>query len=313
MPVKTSSKAPKAPKVIEIFDRELVRRNRNRAANDFAAHGFLFDWTIRHLGDRLQDIKRDFPMALQIGGRGASQSAQEMHDHGGVKDIVTMDIAEGFLQDGSAHYIQAEEEFLPFADNSFDLVFSALSLQSVNDLPGALIQINRVLKPDGLFIGAMLGGETLYQLRQTMMQAEIALKGGASPRVAPFADKPQTGELLQRAGFALPVVDSEIVTVTYDHVFKLMHDLRGMGEGNSLTDRSKTLPGKKLLMETARLYQEKFAEEDGRIVASFEIIFMIGWAPHASQQQPLRPGSAKTRLADALQTDEIKTGVKPQE
>lgn len=267
----------------------------------FTDHDFLFAWTTKVLQERLADIRREFPRVLKIGGRGDL-------DCNGCTTI-TMDIAEQALGNKGLR-VQAEEEFLPFCTDCFDAVISPLALQSVNDLPGALVQINRVLKPDGLFMGAMLGGETLYQLRQVMMQAEMEIKGGASPHVAPFVDKPQAGSLLQRAGFALPVVDSEIITVTYDHVFKLMHDLRGMGEGNALADRSKTLPGKALLMETARLYQDRFAEADGRIAASFEVIFMIGWAPHGSQQQPLRPGSAQTRLADALQTQEIKSGVK---
>lgn len=293
------------PQVIEIFDRCRVRRNRNRSSAAFARHDFLFQWVYHNLADRIGDIRRDFPLVLQTGARGENKLKELLPN----STLITMDNAENFL-DGKKYGVQAEEEFLPFKDNTFDAVISPLALHSVNDLPGALVQINRVLKPDGLFLGAMLGGETLYELRRTMMQAEINIKGGASPRVAPFVDKPQTGALLQRAGFALPVVDSEIITTTYDSIFNLMHDIRGMGEGNSLADRRKTPPGKALFMETARLYQEQFSENDGRITASFEIIFMIGWAPHSSQQQPLRPGSAKQRLADALQTEERKSGVK---
>lgn len=204
--------------------------------------------------------------------------------------------------------IFADEEFLPFANESFDLVLGTLNLHTVNDLPGALLQIRKSLKPDGLFLASMLGGETLYELRQVMTQAEMNTRGGISPRIAPFADKQQMGALLQRAGFNLPVVDSDIITVTYDNIFKLFHDLRYMGEGNAIAARDKTPPGKKLFMEAARLYQEQFAGADGRITASFEIIFLTGWAPHSSQQKPLRPGSAETSLADALSTREIKTG-----
>lgn len=300
----------KKPQVIEIFDRFLVRERRNRAAARFSAHDFLFTWTIENLADRLQDIKRDFARALLIGARGRELSEGALRRHGPAEEIFIMEAGENFLKPGASEII-AEEEYLPFANDSFDLVFSPLTLHSVNDLPGALIQINRVLRPDGLFLGAMLGGETLYQLRQAMMQAEINIAGGASPHVAPFADKQQTGALLQRAGFALPVVDSEILTVTYEDAFRLMHDLRGMGEASSLRDRRRKPYGKALFMETARLYHERFAEPDGRLVASFEVIFMIGWAPHTSQQKPLRPGSARQRLSDALGAEEIKTGIKP--
>ncbi len=285
--------------IVEIFDRQLVRRQRNRAAPAIENHNFLINWAYKNLLDRLEDIKRDFPLTLQIGGRAQTDR------HSAIKKLITLDIAENYL--GNAEIaVQADEEFLPFAENALDMIISPLSLHTVNDLPGALIQINRALKPDGLFLGALLGGETLFELRDCMMQAELNIKGGASPRVAPFADKQQLGALLQRAGFALPVVDSEIVTVTYDDIYKLMRDLRGMGESNSLKDRSKKPLGRKMLAETERLYKEKFSEKDGRIEASFEVIFLIGWAPHKSQQQPLRPGSADIRLADVLKTKEVK-------
>ena len=284
---------------IIVFDREQVKRNRERAATDFQNYSFLFDWAGAQIAERLQDIKRDFPLAVEIGGRGSLKNAKP----DSVQKLLSLDCF------GDPD-ILADGEFLPLAPQSLDLVLSNLDLHSVNDLPGALVQIRRSLKPDGLFLAAMLGGETLYELRECMSAAEIKTTGGMSPRVAPFADKPQMGDLLQRAGFTLPVVDSEIVRVSYDNVFKLFTDLRGMGEGNALAGRHKSNPGKALFMETARLYQEKFAGKDGRITASFEIIFLIGWAPHESQQKPLRPGSAKTRLADALGACEIKAGEK---
>ncbi|GJL84424.1 MAG: methyltransferase [Micavibrio sp.] len=279
---------------IKVFDRSRIRHNRQRAAANFSQHSFMFDWADKQLNERLADIKREFPLALQIGTRGpAPQSSKINH-------LISMDICNAS--------IIADEEFLPFAGESLDLVLSTLNLHSTNDLPGALLQIRKALKPDGLFIASMLGGETLHELRQVLTQAEINIKGGASPRVSPFADKQQMGALLQRAGFNLPVIDSDIVTVTYDNIFKLFHDLRGMGEGNAIFARNKTPPGKALFLEAARLYQEQFAEKDGRIVASFEVIFLLGWAPHESQQKPLRPGSAEHSLAEALDTNELKTG-----
>ncbi len=282
---------------IIVFDRKKTQANRRRAAYNFDKHDFLFDWARRQLAGRLDDIKREFPLGLEIGSRGSLKANKPQKIH----KLITID------NFGTPDII-AEEEFLPLASHSIDLVLSTLNLHSVNDLPGALVQIRRALKPDGLFLAAMLGGETLHELRHCMAQAETNIKGGISPRVAPFADKPQMGDLLSRAGFSLPVVDSEIVTVAYENVFKLFADLRGMGEGNALTARYKSNPGKKFFMETARLYHENFSEPDGRIKASFEVIFLIGWAPHESQQKPLRPGSATSRLADALGSTEIKTG-----
>lgn len=299
------------PRVIEIFDRDRVRQNRNRAAQEFPAHDFLFTWAGDHLLDRLRDIKREFPLALQAGARAGASFAEGLKGNGGVRDIVYMDLAESFLKERPPA-LQADEEFLPFADNVFDLVVSPLSLHTVNDLPGALIQINRVLKPDGVCLGAMLGGKTLMELRQVLMQTEIRLRGGASPHVAPFADKQQIGALMQRARFALPVVDSETVTATYETLGKLLDDIRGMGEGNGLKERGATL-GKSFLAEAEALYRERFADPDGRIRATFEVIFLIGWAPHGSQPKPLRPGSATKRLSEALGTKEIGSGVRTDE
>lgn len=294
---------PDTPKVIEIFDRKKVRRNRDRCAAHFENHDFLLEWVNRNLNERLQDIKHEFPMTLQIGGRGFKK--EKIIDKAGIDKRIVMDVAEKHLHP-DALSIQADEEFLPFVQNSFDMVISPLSLHTVNDLPGALIQINRALKPDGLFLGAILGGETLYELRHCLMQAEIEIRGGTGPHIAPFADKQQIGSLMQRARFALPVVDSEIVTVTYESVSSLMHDLRGMGENNNLKERSSNL-NKSVLNKAEEIYRTHFADDDERLRSTFEIIFMIGWAPHETQQKPLRPGSAKNRLADALETAEIKT------
>ncbi len=281
--------------MVDIFDRNQVRHNRARASAKFQDHGFLFDWSKSQLLERISDINRIFSKALQIGSRAPILAAE----HSKIGDIATLDLTNKPVQCCDI-YIQASEEFLPIKQNSMDLVVSNLSLHSVNDLAGALIQINDCLKSDGLFIASMLGGETLHELRKIMMEVEISMFDGASPRIAPFADKPQMGELLQRAKFALPVVDSDIITVTYDNVFKLLHDIRYMGEGNAIYKRNKSYLGKAFFMQVAQKYHEQFAEKDGRITASFEVIFLIGWKPHKSQQQPLPRGSGKVSLGEVL-------------
>jgi SAM-dependent methyltransferase len=206
--------------------------------------------------------------------------------------------------------VVADEETLPFRDASLDLVVSALALQFVNDLPGTLIQIRRALKPDGLFLAAMIGGDSLVELREAFAQAEAEIEGGVSPRVAPFADLRDLGALLQRAGFALPVTDADRLTVRYASPLALMHDLRRMGAGNALTERRRMPLRRSTLRRMIEIYAERFSDPDGRIRATFEIVWLSGWAPHESQQKPLAPGSAKTRLADALRAQEISAGEK---
>lgn len=286
--------------MIAVFDRAQIKRQRLRGSGGFNDHGFLFEWAIKQIADRLSIVRRQFPVCVQIGARGSTLPASAF----GIERQIIIDAVHG----GD---VVAEEEFFPFAPQSLDLVVSALNLHTVNDLPGALLQIRQSLKPDGLFIAAIMGGETLYELRQCLSEAELETTGGVSPRIAPFADKPQMGGLLQRAGFSLPVVDSDIVTVTYDSIFPLMHDLRAMGEGNAISERKKNFTRRGLFLRAGELYAEKFSDPDGRIRASFEIIFLIGWAPHDTQQKPLRRGSATTRLADFLGTEEIATGEKP--
>jgi SAM-dependent methyltransferase len=206
--------------------------------------------------------------------------------------------------------VLADEEFLPFRDSAFDLVVSGLSLHFVNDLPGALVQIRRALKPDGLFVAAMLGGQTLSELRHAFFLAEDEVQGGASPRVAPFADIRDLGGLLQRAGFALSVTDADVFTVAYPSPLRLMQELKAMGASNILVARRRRFTTRRTLTRAAEIYVERFARPDGRVPATFEIVTLTGWAPHESQQQPLRPGSARMRLADALGTKEISTGVR---
>jgi SAM-dependent methyltransferase len=207
--------------------------------------------------------------------------------------------------------VAADEEALPFRDGSLDLVVSALALQFVNDLPGALIQVRRALKPDGLLLAALVGGESLAELREAIAAAESEIEGGISPRVAPFADVRELGALLQRAGFALPVVDNERLVVRYDSVFALMRDLRRMGATNVLHERRRRPLRRATLRRMTEIYAKRFSDADGRLRASFEIVWLSGWAPHESQQKPLKPGSATQRLADALGTSEISTGEKP--
>lgn len=292
--------------MMHVFDRRQIARQRTRCAKQEGDHTFLMSWTMREIGERLALIRRNFPVCVQIGGRGPALDAKAA----GIQTQIVTDLS-GDLLNGHKYAVRCDEEFLPFADSSIDLVTSALALHTVNDLPGCLLQIRKSLRPDGLFLAGILGGETLHELRRCLADAELEICGGVSPRIAPFADKPQAAGLLQRAGFSLPVVESEIITVTYESVFALMHDLRFMGEGNAIAARNKTFSRRDIFLRAADLYAQNYVEGDGRIVASFEIIFLLGWSPHESQQKPLPRGSAKTRLADFLGTDEIGTGEKP--
>ena len=220
-----------------------------------------------------------------------------------VDELFEADLSRGMLDRpdrGPRLRLVADEERLPFAPQSFDLAVSLLSLHWTNDLVGALVQIRRALKPDGLLIAALFGGATLTELRQSLLQAEAEISDGAGPRVSPFADALDAAGLLQRAGFALPVSDVDRITVRYDHPLKLMADLRAMGEASALADRPRRALSRRVLARMSDIYAERFGLEDGRVPATFELITLTGWAPHASQPKPLKPGSAKMRLADAL-------------
>jgi SAM-dependent methyltransferase len=206
--------------------------------------------------------------------------------------------------------VTADEEALPFAPDSFDAVLSNLSLHWVNDLPGALAQIRRILRPDGLLLASLLGGRTLEELRLCLLEAESEVAGGASPRVSPSMETRDAGALLQRAGFALPVADADLIDVSYPDALALMRDLRGMGETNATAGRTRRFTRREVVLRAAAIYARRFARPDGRIRASFEIVTLTGWAPAPSQPQPLRPGSAAARLADALGVAEIPAGDK---
>jgi SAM-dependent methyltransferase len=291
-----------------IFDRHLLRARRHRAAAA-GAETFLLDRVAADLADRLAAVLRRFDRVLDL-GTPTDAVRKALAGVPSVGTIVAADVHNPRAQAGASRFVVADEEALPFAPATFDLVVSALSLQFVNDLPGALVQIRRILKPDGLLLAALAGGETLTELRQSFAAAESEIEGGVSPRVAPFADVRDLGGLLQRAGFALPVTDVERITVRYEHAFALMHDLRRMGATNALIDRRRSPLKRATLLRMAEIYAARFADSDGRLRATFEIVWLLGWAPHPSQQQPLKPGSAQARLADALGTREISTGEK---
>jgi NADH dehydrogenase [ubiquinone] 1 alpha subcomplex assembly factor 5 len=291
----------------EIFDRALLARRRNRVAAGAVGHEFLLQRVADDFLERLAAIQRRFPIALDLGAY-HGLLGRRLREVPGVGLIVDAEPAEALLAQCSGLRVRADEEELPFRDQSIDLVVSGLSLQLVNDLPGALVQVRRALKPDGLLLAALLGGSTLHELRYALLAAEEELEGGASPRVAPFADVPDLGALLQRAGFALPVVDADTVSVTYPDPLALMRDLRDMGAASALRARPRRPLRRRTLLRALALYQERFGLPDGRVPATFEIITLTGWAPHASQQQPLQPGTARVRLADALGAKELPAG-----
>jgi SAM-dependent methyltransferase len=298
------------PPVPLIFDRALIHRRRRRA-QALGPATILLDRVAEDFAERLGAVLRRFDLAADLGTPGTAVR-DALARLGSVGTIVAVD---AIFQGGpprveKVYRIAADEEALPFRDASLDLVVSALTLQFVNDLPGTLVQIRRALKPDGLFVAALIGGETLNELRQSFAAAESDIEGGASPRVVPFVDVRALGDLLARAGFALPVTDSDRYTLRYASVFDLMHDLRRMGATNALIARRRIPLRRATLIRMAEIYQERFADADGRLRATFEVVWLSGWAPHPDQPQPLRPGSAQTRLADALGTHEISTGEK---
>ena len=285
-----------------IFDRAAHRARLDRAAAGYATADFLKRRAAEDAAARLEAIMREFPVAVDLGARtGAFREALARSDAAArVGLVIETDLSERMLAGRPGARVVADEERLPFAFGKLDLVVSTLALHWTNDVVGALIQIRRALKPDGLFIGTLFGGSTLTELRQSLIAAEAELTGGAGSRVSPFADASDAAGLLQRAGFALPVADVDRVTVRYAHPLKLLADLRAMGETSVLADRHPKPLTRAVLGRAFELYVERFAEADGRIPATFEILTLTGWTPDPSQQQPLKPGSAKMRLADAL-------------
>ena len=284
-----------------LFDRFLLRTRLKRAlSNPDPVSAFLMERVIGDCLDRLMLVNRTFDNAVEISGW--------------LPDLADALPATGKV--GSAYRLAPfaaigwpaaiiDDEALPLRDAGADLIISLLALQNANDVPGILAQVRRALRPDGLFLAALIGGDSLAELRTAMAEAEIEIAGGLSPRLHPLMDVRDCGALLQRAGFALPVTDSDRITVRYGSMLSLVSDLRAMGATNMLSERARGVPARGLFLRAAEIYAERFSDEDGRIRATFEIVWLSGWVPHESQQKPLRPGSATARLADALGTTEI--------
>jgi SAM-dependent methyltransferase len=267
-----------------LFDRALLRARQNRAQRIDPAT-FLLDRVAEDMEERLHAVLRDFSDVAEIWTPG---------------ELLRKPSRDRFKSIAQIKLEQSGQEILALQPESLDLVVSALAFQFVNDLPGVLAQIRRALRPDGLLLAAMTGGDSLSELRHSFAAAEAECEGGVSPRVAPFADLRDVGALLQRAGFALPVTDVDRVVVRYDSAFALMQDLRRMGATNVLVERRRTPTRRATLLRMAQIYAERFSDADGRIRATFDVIWLSGWAPHESQQKPLKPGSAKAGLAEAV-------------
>jgi SAM-dependent methyltransferase len=293
----------------ELFDRTLLRKRRARFAVEMAEHEVLLKHVASEIADRVSAILREFPLGLDLGAYhgvlGRTVAALPT-----VGEMIYAESVPALAALCPRPAVVCDEELLPFKEACLSLVVSGLALHRVNDLPGALVQIRRALHPDGLFLGAALGGRSLHELREALIEAEAELHGGASPRVAPFADVREYGALLQRAGFALPVTDAELLMVTYPSPRELMREIRALGGGNVMAARRKVPLPRGTLERAEEIYRERHATPEGKIAASFEIVYLTGWAPHASQQKPLAPGSAKQRLADALHTVEHSAGDK---
>jgi len=296
-----------ASQSFSVFDRSLVRKRRERAVLGGDTSDFLFAEVAKRVADRLTDVKRSFSVAVDLGGRGGHMARAALAT-GRIGQLYGMDSSPALARLQPVPAVAADEEQLPFAPASLDLAISALALHWVNDVPGTLLQIRQALRPDGLFLAALFGGETLWELRQILTEAELAVSGGASVRVSPMADLRDAAGLLQRAGFALPVADRDTLTVSYTDAWALMRDLGAMGEGNAARLRTAGPMRRAVLAEAVQLYQKRHAMAQGRVRATFEVLYVSGWAPAASQQQPLRPGQATGRLADALGATEWPAG-----
>jgi len=271
-----------------LFNRARLRKRRERAAAHFAQHDFLWHQAASRAEETLSYIKRDFATMLIFGGHGFTAPAGTTH-------LIRAEYAA--LPNTS---LIADEEALPFAENSLDAVLCLLNLHWVNDLPGTLAQICRALKPDGLFLAILPGGETLRELRSIFASVEVELSSGISPRIAPFIDVRDAGALLQRAGFALPVADTETLNISYENLFALMADLRGAGQANMLQQQVQHFTAKHFFLEAAKRYAAQHSDAEGRITATIELITLSGWKPAETQQQPARRGSGKLSLKDAL-------------
>jgi SAM-dependent methyltransferase len=296
-----------------LFDPATRALRLDRAARDWGAADFLHRFAAAELAERLADVGRAFPAAL-VQGTGGGHYACAIAGRPGALSTLQADVSPGLAAVAAAACPAAQARVaasaLAFGEGALDLVLSGLTLHAENDPVGALVQLRRALRPDGLFLGVMLGGRTLHELRAALAEAEAEVEGGLSPRVAPMADLRDVGALLQRAGFAMPVADAERLTVDYPDALSLMRDLRGMGEANPLAGRRRGFTRRATMLRAAALYAEAFGRPDGRIPATFELIFLSGWSPGPDQPIPRRPGSATARLADALGVPERPAGDK---
>lgn len=294
--------SPKAPSPPQIFDRDKLRRRRESFARHYQDYDFLRARVSSDLETRVADTPRIFETMLELGGADGGLS-QTLLGQNRTKSVIIGDTADMFLKAAAASGLEAvfaDEEALPFGTERFDLIVAPLTLHWVNDLPGALVQIRRALKPDGLFLGALFGAGTLAELREVMSEAETELTGGLSPRLSPLPGLRDMAGLLQRAGFALPVADRDTVTVRYKTPEGLLRDLKGMGERAAFARGvSRPLP-RRVLARAMALYRDRFSDADGRVRATFEIVHLSGWAPAPGQPQPLKPGSARASMADAV-------------
>ena len=290
-----------------VFNRSHLAARRARASNRHESVNFLKARVAEDLEDRISVTNRRFPRAVELGA-GLFDMREVLSRH--TDFLLPCDASARLATQMTGPALCADEEWLPFKTQSLDLVVSALALHWVNDLPGTLVQIQRSLKPDGFFVGAMLGGATLTELRQSLLQAETELTGGAEMRVSPFADALDLSQLLQRAGFTLPVSDRDRLTLRYDNLFHLFDDLKASGETHAPFKEGRKALSPRILMRAAEIYQEEFSDPDGRIRATLDVVWMTGWAPHPDQPKAKAPGSATVRLADALGVSEQSAGEK---
>lgn len=284
-----------------VFDRRLLKERRNRAAGRFADVDFLVNEMTERVVERLADVRRSFGTTLVLGCH-TGQVAEKLPE-AQVGDVIQADLSPTMVEHVRGPRLAADEEKLPFGFDCFDLVIAVGNLHWVNDLPGTLIQIRYALKPDGLLLAAMPGGRTLHELRNCLSEAEAQVNEVAAPpapRVAPFIDVPDAGDLLRRTGYALPVADIDTLTVTYAHPLKLLADISGMAEGNVLAESARTPLGRKALLQACQLYQERHADAQGRISATFQLLMIAAWSPGPGQPKPLRRGSGQASLADVL-------------
>jgi SAM-dependent methyltransferase len=281
-----------------VFDRATLRWRRTRAARRLGEVDFLIRAAADRLLERLGDVRRTFALALELGCH-TGQIGAALQGSARIGHLIQADLSHGMVLRADGLRLVADEEALPFGRGCLDLVLSCFSLHWVNDLPGALAQIRYALKPDGLFLAAMPGGTTLAELRESLMRAELEVEGGAAPRVSPFVDVRDAGMLLQRAGFALPVVDVDTITVTYEHPLKLLAELRAMGEANALVERGRAPLGRATLWRACEIYRELFGDAQGRVPATFQILMLSGWTPDPGQPQPIRRGRGQVNHAAA--------------